>query len=103
MLELGLWRLCTDISAFIYGEGDDTIIISVHVDDTNVMSSSLPCVLWLKSILHKRFGTVDDGPTSYFLGIEVVRDTKGGILELHQQKYLRKILLKFDQYLPKGK
>ena len=33
----------------------------------------------------------------------MVRDTKGKILELHQQKYIRKILLKFDQYLPKRK
>ena len=54
------------------------------------MSSSLPRVLWLENILQKRFGIVDDGPTSYFLGIEVVRDTNGRIMELHQ-------------YLPKGK
>ena len=54
-----------------------TIIISVHVYDTNIMSASLPQVLWLKRHLHKKFGNVDDGPRSCFLGIEVVWDIKG--------------------------
>ena len=49
------------------------------------------------------FGIVDDGPTSYFLGTEVVRDMQGIILELHQQKYIRKTLLTFDEFLPKSK
>ena len=75
LLELGFRRLYTDISVFIHGSGADVILISVHIDDTNIMSSSLPRVLWLKAILEKRFGIVDDGPTSFFLGIEVVRDT----------------------------
>ena len=61
------------------------------------MSSSLPRVLWLKAILEKRFGIVDDGPTNFFLGIAVFCDTKGRILELHQQKYICKILLQFNQ------
>ena len=87
----------------MHGTGEDTIIISVHVDDTNIMSASLPRVLWLKCHLQKEFGIVDDGPTSYFLGIEVVRDMGGRILELHQQKYIRKILLTFDKFLPKSK
>ena len=46
---------------------------------------------------------MDDGPTSYFLGIEVVRDMEGGVLEVHQQKYIRKTLLTFDEFLPKSK
>ena len=71
----------------MHGTGEDTIIISAHVDDTNIMSASLPQVLWLKRCLQKEFGIVDDGPTSYFLGIEVVGDMAGIILDLHQQKY----------------
>ena len=77
----------------MHGEGEDTTIISVHVDDTSIMSASLPRVLWLKCHLQKEFGIMDDGPTSYFLGIEVVWDMGGRILELHQQKYIRKLCL----------
>ena len=89
-----------DISVLMHGTGEDTIIISVHVDDTSILSASLPRVLWLKCHLQKEFGIVDDGPTSYFLGIGVVRDMEGKFLELYQQKYIRKILLTFDEFLP---
>ena len=41
LFQLGFKRLYTDISVFMHGEGEDTIIISVHVDDTNIMSASL--------------------------------------------------------------
>ena len=72
----------------MHGEGEETIIVSFHMDDTNIMSASLVRVLWLKLILQKHFGVVDDGRTSDFLGIEVVRDTEERILELYQQKYI---------------
>ena len=38
LFKLGFKRFCTDISVFMHGEGEDTIIISVHVDDTNIMA-----------------------------------------------------------------
>ena len=91
LFELGFKRLYTDISVFMHGKEEKTIIISVHVDDTNIMSASLKRVLRLKCHLQKKFGIVDDGPTSYFLGIQVVRDMEGRVLELHRQKYIRKI------------
>ena len=103
LFKLGFERLYTDISVFMQGTKEDTIVISVHVDDTNIMSASLPRVLWLKGYLQEEFGIVDDGPTSYFLGNEVVRDMAGRILELYHQKYIRKILLTFDKFLPKSK
>ena len=77
LFKLGFKRLYTDISVFMHGTGQDTIIISVHVEDTNIMSASLPRVLWLTSHLQKEFGIVDDGPTSYFLEIEVAQDMEG--------------------------
>ena len=77
-----------------------TITISVHVHDTDIMSASSERVLWLKCHLQKRIGVVDDGPTSYFLEIEVVGDMQGRFLELYQRKYITKILLTFNQYMP---
>ena len=50
LFKLGFKRLYTD-------EGEETIIISVHVDDTNIMSASLPQVLWLINNLQKRYGS----------------------------------------------
>ena len=79
LFKLGFKRLYTDISLFMHGTGEDTFIMSIHVDDTNIMYASLPQVLWLKSHHQKEFRIVDDGPTSYFLGIEVVRDMEGRI------------------------
>ena len=92
----------TDISVFMHGTEEDTIVISVHVDDTNIMSASLPQVLWLKCHLQKEFRIVDDGPTSHFLKN---RSCSGYWKKnlLNQQKNIRKIMFTFDKFLPKSK
>ena len=71
-------------------------------DGQQLTSCLHPWSEFSKSHLQKRFGIVDGGPTSYSLGIEVVRDMDERPLELHQQKYIRKVLLKFSQYMPKS-
>ena len=67
------------------------------------MFASPPRVEWLKCHLHKKFGIVNDGTTSYFLEIKVDRDMERIILELRQQKHIKKILLTFDEELPNSK
>ena len=73
----------------MHGSGDDIIILSVHVDDTNILSPSLRKVEWLKKIIDGEFSIEDFSPTSYFLGKEVVRDREKKTLEMHQQEYSR--------------
>ena len=58
----------------IVQNGDNVIIISDHVDDTNILSPSLKNIEWLKEILDVEYSIEDFGPTSYFLGIELVHN-----------------------------
>ena len=64
--DLGFRPLYSDISVFVHGHGDEVIIISVHVDDTNILSPSIKKIEWLKKIVDTEHDIEDFGPTSYF-------------------------------------
>ena len=83
---LGFRQLYSDISVFVHGHGDEVNIISVHVDDTNILSPSIKRIEWLKKIVDAEYGFEDFGPTSYFLGIKLVRDRVNRTIEIHQQR-----------------
>ena len=87
----GFCQLYSDIFVFIHGHSDNVIIISVHVDNTNILSPSLENIQWLTEILDAEYGIEDFGPTSYFLGIELVRDKSKKVMEIHQQRFIRKV------------
>ena len=62
----------------------------VYVDDILLTGNDHNCIAELKEVLYKKFGLKDLGSLRYFLGLEVVRNENGIIL--NQRKYTLEIL-----------
>uniref|UniRef100_A0A7N2R1F4 Reverse transcriptase Ty1/copia-type domain-containing protein n=1 Tax=Quercus lobata TaxID=97700 RepID=A0A7N2R1F4_QUELO len=65
-------------------QGDVIIVILVYVEDILVASNSLQAITDFKEFLHDQFELKDVGTLKYFLGLEVVRTSKG--INLCQRK-----------------
>nr|ADE10067.1 rve [Tremella fuciformis] len=72
-----------------------TIIIALHVDDQLVASSSQPELNRFKAQLHSAFEIKDNGPASYFLGVNIYRDRTSKRLLLSQEHYVKAVLDRF--------
>jgi histone deacetylase 1/2 len=83
--QLGFSSSSADTSLFIYIHNGVTIYMLVYVDDIVIVSSSSDALESLLRQLSVSFLVKDLGPLSYFLGIEVVRNSGG--ISLTQQKY----------------
>ncbi|KAK2392639.1 putative mitochondrial protein [Trifolium repens] len=70
------------------------LIICLYVDDLLVTGSSLVEIKNFKSQMQSEFEMTDLGKLTYFLGMELL-ETSGGIV-LHQAKYAKEILRKFE-------
>jgi hypothetical protein len=72
------------------------IILVLYVDDMLVASKSMVEINKLKVQLARTFDMKDLGATKQILGIEIHKDMKHGKLWFSQQKYVEKILLRFN-------
>jgi hypothetical protein len=73
------------------------IILVLCVDDMLVASKSMVKINKLKAQLARAFDMKDLGATKQILGMEIHRDRKNGKLWLSQQKYVERILMRFDK------
>ena len=89
--DLGFCQLYSDIYVFVHGHGDDVIIISVHVDDTNILSPSIKKIEWLKKIVDAEYGSMTLVQLHFFLVLNWY-ETKSTKLwrYTHQQRYIQK-------------
>ena len=76
-------------------QGDVIIVILVYVEDILVASNSLQAITDFKKFLHDQFKLKDVGTLKYFLGLEVVRTSKG--INLCQRKYVLDSLVETGQ------
>ena len=76
-------------------QGDVIIVILVYVDDILVASNSLQAIIDFKEFLHDQFKLKDVGTSKYFLGLEVVRTSKG--ISFCQRKYVLDLLVETGQ------
>lgn len=74
-----------DHSLFTRRKDGALAIILIYVDDLFITGNDANLISDTKAILHKHFKVKDLGDLKYFLGIEVMRSTKGIILI--QRKY----------------
>ena len=74
--------------------GKVTVILIIYVDDMLIASSSMSKIKLLKAQLSKKFEMKDLGEAKQILGMRIWRST--GCIKLSQQKYLQKILDRFQ-------
>ena len=93
---LGFVQLSSEMSVFVRGAGATFVAICLHVDDQNILSPSLPLILELKAQLQSEFGISDEGPTRYFLGLEIERNRTARTLKVHQETFCKTVLERFS-------
>jgi histone deacetylase 1/2 len=87
---LGFSASKADISLYLFNKAGLQIYFLIYVDDIIIISSSTAATDRLLGQLRSEFAVKDLGPLSYFLGIEVRRDSDG--LTLMQPKYIHDLL-----------
>ena len=97
MLEHGFHRLEADHCVYIkrYDQGK-YIILLLYVDDMFIIGHDNNKINRLKKYLGSKFAMKDLGPAQQILGIRIMRDRKNKRLWLSQEKYIKKVLDRFN-------
>ena len=72
------------------------MILLLYVDDMLVVGRDTKKIASLKKVLGKSFAMKDIGPAKQILGMHIVRDRTKEVLWLSQEKYVTKILERFN-------
>jgi hypothetical protein len=78
-------------------EGEVRLMVSVHVDDQLIASNCRRTLDEFKKELNDAFECKDQGPISYFLGINVYRDRPNRKMYLSQEHYLNGVIERFGE------
>ncbi|CAN0905823.1 Retrovirus-related Pol polyprotein from transposon TNT 1-94, partial [Linum grandiflorum] len=76
--------------------GGNFIILLLYVDDMLIVGQDAAMIQSLKKDLSKSFDMKDLGPAKQILGMEIARDRKAGKLWLSQEKYIERVLDRFN-------
>jgi transposase InsO family protein len=95
LVENGFHRTQADHSVFVTDDGINGLIVTVYVDDLNIIGRDKQAIQRLKNALSERFDMTDLGPISYYLGMSVTRDRAARTITLSQKGYLQKVLHTF--------
>jgi hypothetical protein len=90
--QLGFSHIRSDGSIFIWAKGGMQVICPVFVDNITFVSKSKSKIAALKVKLAEHFKLRDLGPTTFQLGVEVIRDCKARTLHLTQHRYCLDLL-----------
>jgi hypothetical protein len=90
LLDLGFIASLVDTYLFLHINGSIKLFILIYVDDIIVTGTHPHLISALISRMQQEFPVKDLGPLSYFLGIQVTRNSTG--LHLCQSKYVAEIL-----------
>jgi hypothetical protein len=93
--QLGFSRIRSDGSIFIWEKDGVQVICPVFVDDITFASKSKSKIAALKVELAKHFKLRGLGPTTFQLGVEVIRDCKVRTLHLTQHRYCLDLLERY--------
>jgi len=75
---------------------DDFIILLLYVDDMLIVGRNVSRINSLKEQLSKFFAMKDLGPAKQILGMRIMRDREAKKLWLSQEKYIEKVLQRFN-------
>lgn len=93
--EMGFTLVKCDHSIWVYKRGDIRIIIPVFVDDMTIAAKSKAEIEKVKDELKRRFKLRDLGPTTFLLGVEIIRDRPKRTLQLSQRQYILDMLERY--------
>lgn len=77
-------------------ENGNYLILILYVDDLLVASSNMLDINELKRKLANSFAMKDLGTAKQILGMRINRDKKKHMLKLSQEKYIEKVLKRFN-------
>ena len=98
----GCKRSMTDRCVFVNEFTDgDSIVLLLSVDDVLIVGKNINKIAGLKRDLGKAFEMKDLGKAKHILGMEIKRDRAQGKLWLSQEKYVEKVLKRFNMDLAK--
>lgn len=83
MQKLGFVQSFYDSALYLNNNGT---YVAVYVDDLHIVGPDLPLIVELKKQLAAKFKTTDLGPTSHYLGVEVLH--KGNTITVTQTVYI---------------
>jgi hypothetical protein len=92
----GFVMLSSDACVYIKKMADDILIVGIYVDDLLLLAKTPSHIAYLKSLIGSRFKSKDLGDIHYILGVQVKRDRASRRLFMHQSKYAKSILEKFN-------
>lgn len=92
LVSLGFKRCPYENAVYTKGEGSDSLVIAVYVDDILVTGANVAKIEEFKTEMAGKFEMTDLGRLSYYLGIEVEQNQ--GNIVLKQSSYAKKILEK---------
>jgi ATP-binding cassette subfamily B (MDR/TAP) protein 1 len=72
------------------------IILLLYVDDMLIVGHDAKKIQILKEELNKSFAMKDLGPGKHILGMKITRDRKKEKLWLSQERYVQKVLERFN-------
>ena len=90
----GYRRGSIDRTLFLKETGDDLLLVQVYVDDIIFGSTNPKLVESFKETMSQRFNMSMIGELKFFLGLQINQKEDG--IEIHQQKYIKDLLQKFE-------
>ena len=103
MREQGYKKTTSDHCVFVQKfSDDDFIVLLLYVDDMLIIGRNISRINSLKKQLSKSFAMKDLGPAKQILGMKIVRDRGIKKLWLSQEKYIEKVLQRFNMYNAKA-
>ncbi|CAL1360545.1 unnamed protein product [Linum trigynum] len=97
MGEQGYMKTTSDHCVFVKKFPDgDFIILLLYVDDMLIAGQNVSKINDLKKELSKSFAMKDLGPAKQILGVRIVRDRGAKKIWLSQEKYIEKVLQRFN-------
>jgi len=95
LVSMGFKRLESDRSIYIFIRGDVRIIVPIFIDDITIASSNPDAIDSTVKELASHFKLRDLGPTSFLLGVEIVRNRAKREISLSQRQYIVDALERF--------
>jgi hypothetical protein len=92
----GFNRCDMDHCCYVKKFTDSYIILALYVDDMLIAGSNMTEINRLKQQLSENFEMKDLGPAKQILGMRISRKRSEGTLKLSQQKYVEKLLDRFN-------
>jgi hypothetical protein len=98
MLAHGFKRSQYDSCVYIKFVNGSPIYLLLYVDDMLIAAKSMKEITTLKAQLSSEFEIKNLGPAKKILGMEIKRDRKSSLLFLSQEKYIEKVLHRFNMH-----